>query len=792
MLKRNELKRSLRPNRRQLRFESLESRRLLTVSVRQVNADVFISGDAANNTIALLQDAVGQFFIYGDAATAITGDGTVAGVVPDTNAGGGRQFNAGSYKNIYISLGAGDDTVEIAGLQAGQVDSLTINTGDAATGDTVSFSNTTFVGDPNLTFNPNVLAKLVSITTGNGADTVNVNLLTAPSLTIKTGGGNDTLNMGTSGAVTVNGNVSVDLGAGISNLLTVGQNNNQTTIDGSFNITGGDGNDGVNINQTTVGNVAGNLNLNLFHGDDTVNLAQVVAVNIPNGSLYIDLGDSSQFGGSNLHVGNTGVVTVSNDVVIRVIAGDSFLAFDNLSAGNLDIQSGLQDLNSDTIVVKGTYTGNVFIDSGNAGVAGDNFGITAAIAGSLTIVGIGGPKNLGIQGTTAGDTSITFGNGPATVRVGTSTPVTTAALSIKTGTVGDLIQVSRLTSKGLSIDSGAGLDNVEVGTNGAVSTANGSFALSLGDGDDAASVNSLAAYTMSLNGGEGNNTLNVGNLNVASSSINGLIAIHAGAGNDTLNFDRVLSGNDVVISLGNGANALNIGLNGPESSSGSLVLSGGTGVDTITLKQVFMVGNVVVNGGGGSDVVSIDGSSAQGVIAVNAGDGDDQVTLNLVTGVSDLALSLGEGNNTLSVTNTGIVKEASVSAGDGNDLLTFNGNTLVRNLNIAAGGGNNALNLFNGQVQGNISAVTGGGLDNVQVVSMTTKLLLLASGANTDLLGTSNLAVDHLFADFGADNDTAVLNGGTIIDFSLLDGGLGVNSITFNGVTRTKTTTVNF
>ena len=36
---------------------------------------------------------------------------------------------------------------------------------------------------------------------------------------------------------------------------------------------------------------------------------------------------------------NTGLVTVSNDVIIRVTGGDSFLAFDNLSAKNLDIQS---------------------------------------------------------------------------------------------------------------------------------------------------------------------------------------------------------------------------------------------------------------------------------------------------------------------------------------------------------------------------------------------------------------------------------------------------------------------
>ena len=46
----------------------------------------------------------------------------------------------------------------------------------------------------------------------------------------------------------------------------------------------------------------------------------------------------------------------------RVTGSDSFLAFDNLSAANLDIQTGL-DQNSDTIIVRGTYSGNVTIDT---------------------------------------------------------------------------------------------------------------------------------------------------------------------------------------------------------------------------------------------------------------------------------------------------------------------------------------------------------------------------------------------------------------------------------------------
>lgn len=789
MFKQSKTRRQLGLTNRKLRFESLEDRRLLTVNIQAANNDLLISGDGTNNTIAVFQDGGGNLFIYGDTATAITGDGTVSGVVPDTNAGGGRQFNAGLFKNIFISMGAGNDSVQIAGMRAADVSNISINTGNATTADNVSFGQTTFVGNPDTVWGASAVSQSVSITSGNGADTISVNALTAPSLTINAGSGTDAFNIATTDDLTINGNVSIDTGDG-GGLMSVGLNNHTTIIDGSFTITGGSGNDTTNINQTTVGNVAGNLSINLGAGDDTVNLAQGVACNVLHGSLYIDLGDSSQFGGSNLHTGNNGVMTVSNNVVVRVTGGDSFLAFDNLVATNLDIQSGT-DQNSDTIIVKGNYTGSVTIDSGDASNAGDNFGITANIAKNLTVLGIGGPKNFGLQGTTAGNTSIVFGNGPNTIRVGTSTAVTTGSLSIKGGTAGDLIQVSRLTSTGLYIDSDAGVDNVEIGTNGAVSATNG-FTLTLGGGGDTARINSLSAAYLSLEGAEGDNTMTIGDLNAANSTISGLVTVHGGAGNDTLNIDRLVSGNDVIFSLGNGANALNFGLNGIQSSSGSFVISGGTGVDTIKLKQVYMVGNLVVNGGAGDDDINIDGSSAQGVIGISAGDGNDKVTLNAVTSLSDLSVSLGEGNNTLAGTGLNIVKEASVSAGNGNDAISFGNAIFALNLNIAAGGGNNGLTQTGGFVLGNIAAITGGGTDTLQFTSTSAKTVSLDTGAGIDQLIVNNVVLEHLFAVLGADNDNASLINSVLNDYSLLDGGLGADIISFNNVSRPKTTTVNF
>ena len=107
---------------RKARFEALENRRLLTVTVKAVNQDIFISGDSNGNKLAVFQDAGGSLFIYGDENTTIAGDGVVSATIPDTNPGGGRVFNSGLFKNIFINMGSGSDVVQIAGLRGADVD----------------------------------------------------------------------------------------------------------------------------------------------------------------------------------------------------------------------------------------------------------------------------------------------------------------------------------------------------------------------------------------------------------------------------------------------------------------------------------------------------------------------------------------------------------------------------------------------------------------------------------------------------------------------------------------------
>jgi hypothetical protein len=202
-----------------------------------------------------------------------------------------------------------------------------------------------------------------------------------------------------------------------------------------------------------------------------------------------------------------------------------------------------------------------------------------------------------------------------------------------------------------------------------------------------------------------------------------------------------------------------------------------------------MVGNLVLNGGAGDDTILINGSSAQGVIAVNAGDGDDQVTLTGVTGLSDLSLSLGEGFNRLSVSNTGVVKEASIS---GQVHIELNSDTFARNLNIAVGDGGIGIGIYSTTILNDLSLVSGAGQDNVQLGTVSAKIISVDLGGGDDIFDASAITTDHFFAELGAGNDSLAILNSTLNDYGLLDGGPGANVMSYDNTTHAKTTSVNF
>src|SRR5262249_18715327 len=150
----------------------------------------------------------------------------------------------------------GSDIVEFAGLRSGDIDFVDVKTGDATGGaDVVLFGQTTFAGNPDTNFGVNATNKAVSITTGSGNDSVNINALTAPSLAISTGAGNDVVNIAQNDDVTIHGDVSIVAGDG-TNAVSVGLSTHTTVIDGNLKIVSGSDADTVTLTNLTVGNVS--------------------------------------------------------------------------------------------------------------------------------------------------------------------------------------------------------------------------------------------------------------------------------------------------------------------------------------------------------------------------------------------------------------------------------------------------------------------------------------------------------------------------------------------------------
>jgi hypothetical protein len=632
---------------RKARFEALENRRLLTVTVKAANQDIFISGDNANNQLAVFEDGAGRLFIYGGTGTAIAGDGVVSGVIPDTNAGGGREFDNGLFKNIFINMGSGDDLVQFAGLRASDINFVDVKTGDAPGADIVSFGQTTFAGNPDTAFGINATSKAVSITTGNGNDTVTVDALTAPSLSITTGAGNDNVGIAQNDNVVVNGDVSISVGDGTNSVL--GATNSHTfVVDGGLNISSGSGDDSVTLDGVTVGNVAGNLNIQTGAGDDTVSLGTTGPVSVSHGSLSIDAGDSTTR--DTVTVGAGAAVTVSGNTAITSGSGNT-----------LDNQ-----LNIDSLI-----TTNLSV---NAGSAADS--IKIAQNGDVSI---------------HGDLSLNAGNGGNFVAVGASSASLSVNgnVSIVTGSGNDDVVLNNLTVGNvlgdLTIQTGASDDTINVGSTDAVVVSNGSLKIATGDAtaQDTVNIGIGAAVTLSGNTaivtGNGNDVVNVQSLSASS------VAVNTGAGNDQVTLNHVTSSGYISANLGSATNTLILS----NSTAQAVTVTGGAGADTTNFDADTFV-SLTLNAGNGKNVIHLKNSTISQATSLTTGTGADQVFLAGVHAEA-LAIYTGDGNDKVSIGSATIIDHLLAKLGAGDDTFIASNSTFTGQDIVDGGKGKNSI-----------------------------------------------------------------------------------------------------
>ena len=798
-------------------IERLEARIAPAATVKVANQDIFISGDGANNGISVFEDGAGRLFIYGNAATAINGDGVVSGVILDTNAGGGREFDNGLFKNIYINMGAGNDDVEIAGIRSGDVSILSINTGNSTTGDVISVAQSTFAGNPDTVFGVNATSGPVTIIAGNGPNSISVNALTAPSLSILTGTGADTINIAKTDDVSVNsGNFLIDAGDG-ANAVAFGPNHN-TIVSGQLNLHTGAGSDNVAIDSLT----ANSLVVQTGAGTDTVTMT----ANTPN-TIHGDVTLGGGAGAKTFTVGsaNQKFTTVDGSFSIVSNGDTNSITIDALKAGNvlgslsISAPTGnatitLASLSGDTVT-----NGDVSIDTGDLNTANTvsiGSGHSLSVSGNVSVHTGAGSDSVSLDSLTAnglnvntgagsdsvnvaqsagvtihGDTFLQGGAGSKTILVGSaSNPVSVDGnLNITTGSGNDSVTLNFLTVgavKGnLTVSTDLGDDTVKLATTGDVVVPHGSATIDTGDATTIDSVTVGTTHSVTISGdlaihtGSGDDAVILDSLTVGSTF--GSLTINTGVGDDTITIagsaNVSVPNGSVFIDTGDGvSDTVLVGAGHTVTIAQDLSIHTGDGNDTVTVDQVT-TRNLDIHTNGGSDTVTVAGVNAvtvYGSATIDTGDataGGDIVHIGGGAGVSfnsSLAVTLGNGDDTFSLDNLTSTGAVSINGGAGNNTISIGSVAAVSVTNLLA-------------VQ------TGAGNDSVNTSGLTAGSLAINTGLGVDAASLQHLTVSGTASVLVADHDhTLALAGQAFSDVSISAGASHATIALGAGIHKTK------
>lgn len=161
-------------------------------------------------------------------------------------------------------------------------------------------------------------------------------------------------------------------------------------------------------------------------------------------------------------------------------------------------------------------------------------------------------------------------------------------------------------------------------------------------------------------------------------------------GNDFVTLRGVVTGNDLFIDLGAGADRLTT--SGPVTVGANLTIEGAAGNDTVQLTGMTVVEDMAINGGqdalravlqginagksltvvgeGANDTISVTDSTVTEVLSIEAKGGTNKVDVDLVMAFA-LAISTEAGVDTISVENLMATEDIGVFTGPGNDLVTL-------------------------------------------------------------------------------------------------------------------------
>jgi len=607
-----------------------------------------------------------------------------------------------------------------------------------------------------------------AFTGGGAADIINVNL------SEPVGGADNVDVIGDDGADTVaiesvalSRKYSVDGGGG-DDIVTIGQAGLLDFIQGAGTVAGGNGADVLNI-------------------DDKAHASSIV---------YTITATSVDRAGAGIITYGT----VESLTVDTAQGADSILVDSTPAATAVRVNAGAGD---DTVTVNGT-SGSLALDGGDGN---DTF----------TVVGIAGP--LVLDG----------GNGNDTFAIGTgSLDTLVGAVSVQGGVGSDALSVND--SKDTSDNTYAvGLTQVARTAGGSVAVdydAVEQLALAAGDGADAIGITATSTtMSVSVSAGAGDDAVTVGGGTL--DNLLGTLVLDAGGGSDRLIVDDSSDTNDNIYSVTNADVARKDGavvFAYPAQGFEELVLSAGTGNDTVTITGTATAIPVTVQGGGGDDTVIVGDGSLDSLLAEVSVDGgagadrlavdDSKATTNNVytldfasisrtdgavavdySTFEQLALAAGAGNDAISVPGIAAGVVASIDGGTGDDVVTAGDGSLDNLLGslIPDGGAGSANRLIvddstdsdNNNYDISTTTVTRSGTPVVIPYTSNFQSVLVRAGEGNDAISVASSATIQVSVDGGDGNDSFSLG---FLSGSIA-GGDGNDTIVGDNVGRTYTLT---
>ncbi len=698
------------------------------VKVLPVGSDIILSTASGAALLKGVSQAsiTSSNIVFLDGSMLLLGDNTTE----TANDGNGQSLVGGALNDLIIGMGGSDTIIGGSGHDVIYGGSSTTDSSDTAdqidggTGDDVVYGNG---GNDTITGS----AGQDTLYGGYGNDTIAYNSIATTLIyggtgtdTITAGTGDDTLYGGSSVNDSSDSADSIDGGGGNDLIYANGGNDTVTGSLGQDTVYGGAGNDTV-----TYSGFATRL---IYGGADT-------------DTITTGTGDDVIYGGSSVN--------------------DSSDSADSIDGGG----------GSDRIYANGgndTVSGNAGYDTVYGGAGNDTLSYNAATEG-VVLYG------------NAGSDTLKGGNGNDTLYGGdASTDTADSADSITAGAGSDIVYGNggddSITGSGTALAA-----STIYGGDGA-DTVNWSQVLGYGGllyGGDSNDTLIGAAYSNTLDGGAGNDSITAG-ANTASDSITG------GAGSDIIVFaSGTLSAADTVwggdASSDSDSDILAFSANDIELTSS--ILSHISGIEEIRFYSDADDNSVVLTSAfvdsAQYDTVSITqartnigsfelnvntASVTMGTVRATGGYGDDFFT----NGGENSYFNAGEGNDTFSTSVNNLSSHDTVIGGNGTDYLSFSdagtlSSAVFTNISgvdiIALANGSNTLTLTNAIIassdSGNSLTIAGGsGADTINASTVTSGHTISVAG------GQGNDAITG-----GADDDT--LSGGAGSD--TLSGGAG-------------------